>query len=40
MLFGHADPLPPRVQAVYRVGVNEFNGTRSLQITFEHWQPA
>jgi single-stranded-DNA-specific exonuclease len=40
MLFSHADPLPPRVQAVYRIGVNEFNGTRSLQITFEHWQPA
>ena len=40
MLFSHADPLPPRVQAVYRIGVNEFNATRSLQITFEHWQPA
>ncbi|NBR27172.1 MAG: single-stranded-DNA-specific exonuclease RecJ [Betaproteobacteria bacterium] len=40
MLFSHADPLPPRVRAVYRLGVNEFNATRSLQITFEHWQPA
>ena len=40
MLFSHAEPLPPRVQAVYRIGVNEYNATRSLQITFEHWQPA
>ena len=40
MLFSHAEPLPPRVRAVYRIGVNEFNATRSLQITFEHWLPA
>ena len=40
MLFAHAEPLPPRVRAVYRIGVNEFNARRSLQITFEHWQPA
>ena len=40
MLFAHAEPLPARVRAVYRIGVNEFNARRSLQITFEHWQPA
>lgn len=40
MLFSHAGPLPPRLLAVYRIGVNEFNATRSLQITIEHWQPA
>jgi single-stranded-DNA-specific exonuclease len=40
MLFGQAESLPARVRAVYRIGVNEFNGSRSLQITFEHWQPA
>jgi single-stranded-DNA-specific exonuclease len=40
MLFGEAETLPPRVRAVYRIGINEFNAKRSLQITFEHWQPA
>jgi single-stranded-DNA-specific exonuclease len=40
MLFAHTGRLPPRVRAVYRIGVNEFNATRRLQITIEHWQPA
>ncbi len=40
MLFAQAAPVPRRVRAVYRIGVNEFNGARTLQITFEHWQPA
>ena len=39
MLFGAADPLPPRVRAVYRLAVNEFNGSRRLQLTIEHWEP-
>ena len=29
MLFGEAEPLPPRIEAVYRLEVNEFNGTQS-----------
>ncbi len=37
ILFGHADSLPPRVEAVYRLGVNEYNGTRSLQLVLSHW---
>ncbi len=40
MLFSHATPLPPRIRAVYRLAVNEWNGTQTLQITVEHWQPA
>ena len=40
ILFAHAAPLPRRIQAVYRLAVNEFNGTRKLQLTIEHWQPA
>jgi single-stranded-DNA-specific exonuclease len=40
ILFGHVDPLPPRIRAVYRVGINEFNGNRSVQLLVEHWQPA
>jgi len=40
ILFGHSDPLPMRIRAVYRVQVNEFNATRSVQLLVEHWQPA
>ncbi len=39
MLFNHDAPLPERIQAVYRLEVNEYNGTRSLQLTLEHWAP-
>ncbi len=37
MLFNHASPLPERIRAVYRVGVNEYNGVRSVQLTLDHW---
>jgi single-stranded-DNA-specific exonuclease len=40
MLFSHAEPLPARIHAVYRLAVNEYNGTQTLQLTIEHWQPA
>ena len=40
MLFSHATPLPPRIRAVYRLAVNEWNGAQTLQIVIEHWQPA
>jgi single-stranded-DNA-specific exonuclease len=40
MLFFHADPLPDRIHAVYVMGVNEYNGTASLQLIIRHWQKA
>ena len=40
ILFGHDGPLPPRIRAVYRVQVNEFKATRSVQLLVQHWQPA
>jgi single-stranded-DNA-specific exonuclease len=40
MLFGAIDPLPERIEAVYRVGLNEFNGSYALQLTLHHWRPA
>ena len=40
MLFAHAEPLPARIRAVYRLAVNEYNGSQKLQLTLEHWQPA
>jgi single-stranded-DNA-specific exonuclease len=39
MLFGACDPVPPRIEAVYRLDVNEFNGTEALQLTLQHWRP-
>ncbi|MGE5523195.1 MAG: single-stranded-DNA-specific exonuclease RecJ [Rhodospirillaceae bacterium] len=40
MLFGTVEPLPPRIAAVYRLEVNEFQSTRSLQLTLHHWSRA
>ena len=39
ILFGHEEPLPARIRAVYRVQVNEFNSTRSVQLLVERWEP-
>jgi single-stranded-DNA-specific exonuclease len=38
MLFFHNAPLPERITAVYHLDINEFNGTRSLQLVIEHWE--
>jgi single-stranded-DNA-specific exonuclease len=40
VLFGCAEPLPPRLHAVYRLGIDEFNGARRMQLTIEHWRAA
>ncbi len=40
MRFNSLEPLPRRVRAAYRLGVNEFNGLRRPQITFEAVEPA
>ena len=39
MLFNHDQPLPERIQAVFRLDVNEWNGVQSLQFMLEHWCP-
>jgi len=39
IVFRHADPLPASIRAVYRPEVSEWNGTLSLQLVVEHWQP-
>lgn len=39
ILFNHVDPLPGTIRAAYRPDVNEWNGTTSLQLVIEHWQP-
>lgn len=38
MLFFHTDPLPPRIEAVYQLGVNEYNGQQTVQLTLRHWR--
>jgi single-stranded-DNA-specific exonuclease len=37
MLFNRDQPLPERIQAVYRLDVNLWNGQRNLQLTLDHW---
>jgi single-stranded-DNA-specific exonuclease len=38
ILFGHNEPLPEQVHAVYSLSVNEYNGTQSVQLIIRHWQ--
>ncbi|MDP2787321.1 MAG: single-stranded-DNA-specific exonuclease RecJ [Pseudomonadota bacterium] len=37
ILFNQETPLPERIQAVYRLEVNEWNGSRNLQLNLVHW---
>ncbi len=37
ILFFHADALPPVIQVVYRLQVNEYKGETSLQLLLTHW---
>ena len=39
ILFRHADPVPASIRAVYRPEVSEWNGTASLELVVQHWQP-
>ena len=39
-LAQNAQPLRGRIRAAYRLGVNEFNGLKRPQITFENVEPA
>jgi len=40
ILFNRVDPLPAAIRAVYRPEVDEWNGSASLQLVVEHWEPA
>jgi single-stranded-DNA-specific exonuclease len=40
MRFNSLEPLPRRLRAAYRLGVNEFNGLKRPQITFENVESA
>ncbi len=38
MLFGHAEPLPDTIHALYSVNINEYQGSRSVQLLIKHWE--
>jgi single-stranded-DNA-specific exonuclease len=38
ILFGHNEPLPAAIRAVYRFALNEYNGTVTTQLMLEHWE--
>jgi single-stranded-DNA-specific exonuclease len=38
ILFGHNEPLPERIHAVYSLSINEYNGNQSLQLIIKHWE--
>jgi len=40
MRFGCVDPLPPSVEVVYRLDVNEYQGLTSLQLVLERCEAA
>lgn len=37
ILFFHTERLPVEIDAVYRVQLNEYNGSTRLQLLLEHW---
>jgi len=39
MLFNHDTPMPERIQAVYKLDLNEWNGRTSVQMTLDQWCP-
>lgn len=40
MLFNSVDRLPTDIRAVYRLQVNEYNGSRNVQLVLRYWENA
>jgi len=38
ILFGHNEPLPDQIHAVYSLEVNEYNGNCDVQLVIRHWE--
>jgi single-stranded-DNA-specific exonuclease len=38
ILFRHAEPLPERVRAAYRLGIDSWNGAAAVQLAVEDWE--
>jgi single-stranded-DNA-specific exonuclease len=40
MQFFSTEAMPDEIEAVYQLGVNEFNGQHTAQMILRHWQAA
>lgn len=40
IFFNNTDTAPARIRAVYRLAVNEYNGSRSVQLIVRYWEPS
>lgn len=40
ILFGRGEYLPDQLQALFGLGVNEWNGSETLQLDIKHWRAA
>lgn len=38
ILFGHNEPLPEFIHAVYSLSINEYKGAQTLQLIVRHWE--
>ncbi len=38
ILFGHNEPLPEYIHAVYSLSINEYNDKQTLQLIIRHWE--
>jgi single-stranded-DNA-specific exonuclease len=38
--FNHAESVPDRIEAAFRLDINEWNGTQTVQLLLEHAEPA
>jgi single-stranded-DNA-specific exonuclease len=38
ILFRRTEPLPPRIRAAYRLGIDSWNGAASVQLALEDWE--
>jgi hypothetical protein len=38
--FNRADSVPDRIRAAFRVDINEWNGTQTVQLLLEHFEAA
>lgn len=39
VLFRHAEPLPARIRGAYRLAIDEWQGTASVRLALEDWEP-
>jgi single-stranded-DNA-specific exonuclease len=40
ILFNCIDAMPASIRAVYRLQVNEYNGSRNVQLVLRYWETA